>query len=461
MWNHSNNYIERNIVLLDKKYQIFISSTFTDLKSERDNIIKAILEMYHIPIGMEMFSSEDEDQWEIIRRTIDISDYYILILGLRYGSGTSEGISFTQKEYEYALERKIPILAFLLDEQAPLSKDRRDDDLSKINHFRTNVLKNTKMSDFWTNSDELTKKVSISLMKQIMQKPGIGWIRGDQAISPELSGELTQLSKENRNLRDLIKELESKINPRTPKIEITINDLTVDNKFNSYKKLTSPEKIDINNVEKHLKEYITEDEINNYNNDLPSQKQIDEYNTQYEQFYKMKNYSSGLSITICNSGTAKANNLHIDIKFPDGLLIEENDKENEEPKKPIPDTPIQWAQTRYEKTLEVSNNNNIQKRSLLGIRLGDSSINGFMSLSPSEYKMPKIRPITQDWQTYLDGNKLTLKINNLLHTRCRNFDNEYLIVPLSIGKYNVEVSIICEEFETTDKQIVELKVKEI
>lgn len=93
----------------DKKYQIFISSTFKDLQVERDNIIKAILELYHIPIGMEMFSAEDEDQWEIIRRTIDISDYYILILGLRYGSETSEGISFTQKEYEYAIERKIPI----------------------------------------------------------------------------------------------------------------------------------------------------------------------------------------------------------------------------------------------------------------------------------------------------------------------------------------------------------------
>ena len=69
--------------MIDKKYQIFISSTFTDLENERDNIIKAILELYHIPIGMEMFSAEDEDQWEINRRTIDIRDYNVLILGLR------------------------------------------------------------------------------------------------------------------------------------------------------------------------------------------------------------------------------------------------------------------------------------------------------------------------------------------------------------------------------------------
>lgn len=87
------------------KYQVFLSSTYSDLAEERESIIKAILEMYHIPIGMEMFSAEDEDQWEIIRRTIEVSDYYILVLGLRYGSKTSDGISFTQKEYEYALER--------------------------------------------------------------------------------------------------------------------------------------------------------------------------------------------------------------------------------------------------------------------------------------------------------------------------------------------------------------------
>jgi hypothetical protein len=34
---------------MDKKYQIFISSTFDDLKDERDQVIKAILEMGHIP----------------------------------------------------------------------------------------------------------------------------------------------------------------------------------------------------------------------------------------------------------------------------------------------------------------------------------------------------------------------------------------------------------------------------
>ena len=71
---------------MQKKYQIFISSTYEDLKTERQKIQDAILSMYHFPIGMEMFSAGDEDQWKIIQETIDSSDYYVLIIGHRYGS---------------------------------------------------------------------------------------------------------------------------------------------------------------------------------------------------------------------------------------------------------------------------------------------------------------------------------------------------------------------------------------
>ena len=99
--------------MLDKKYQIFISSTYEDLKEERDIVMKTILSMYHIPIGMELFSAGDDDQWGIIKDTIEDSDYYILILGHLYGSETKEGISYTEKKYDYAMDEEIPILTFI------------------------------------------------------------------------------------------------------------------------------------------------------------------------------------------------------------------------------------------------------------------------------------------------------------------------------------------------------------
>lgn len=93
---------------MKKKYQIFISSSYEDLKEERKKVQDTILSMYHFPIGMEMFSAGDKEQWEIIRETIDSSDHHVLIIGYRYGSvieeGEYAGISYTQKEFHYALE---------------------------------------------------------------------------------------------------------------------------------------------------------------------------------------------------------------------------------------------------------------------------------------------------------------------------------------------------------------------
>ena len=101
---------------MDKKYQVFISSTYTDLIEARMKVRDAILSMYHFPVGMELFGAANEEQWQIISETIDSSDYYVLIIGQRYGTLIPEGfpdagISYTEKEFRYALEKGIPILA--------------------------------------------------------------------------------------------------------------------------------------------------------------------------------------------------------------------------------------------------------------------------------------------------------------------------------------------------------------
>ena len=88
---------------MDKRYQIFVSSTFADLQSERRKVIQALMEMDCIPAGMELFPAADEEQWQFIKRVIDDCDYYVMIIGGRYGSLTPEGISYTEQEYDYAI----------------------------------------------------------------------------------------------------------------------------------------------------------------------------------------------------------------------------------------------------------------------------------------------------------------------------------------------------------------------
>src|SRR5437762_5249273 len=103
--------------MMDKKYTIFVSSTQQDLREEREAVAKAILELGHIPIGMEMFSAADEQQWQLIRRQIDQTDYYVVIVAHRYGSMAAD-VSYTEREYEYAITTGVPVLGFVIDDSA-------------------------------------------------------------------------------------------------------------------------------------------------------------------------------------------------------------------------------------------------------------------------------------------------------------------------------------------------------
>ena len=192
---------------MNKKYQVFISSTYEDLKEERDQAIKAILEMGHIPVGMEMFSAGDEEQWQLIARQIEATDYYVIIVGHRYGSETDEGISYTEKEYDYAKECGVPTLGFVIDDKAPWPHDKTDnnaDKKDKLDLFKTKV--KSKLIQFWSSKEDLHGKVSISLIKVMNTHPRIGWTRSNEAIGPEVTKEMSRLSTENADLRNEVEK---------------------------------------------------------------------------------------------------------------------------------------------------------------------------------------------------------------------------------------------------------------
>src|ERR1700680_2418634 len=95
------------------RYQIFVSSTYEDLREERQQATQAILEAGCFPSGMELFPASDDTQWELIKRVIEESDYYIVIVSARYGSLGPEGLSYTEMEYDYAVMKGIPVLGFI------------------------------------------------------------------------------------------------------------------------------------------------------------------------------------------------------------------------------------------------------------------------------------------------------------------------------------------------------------
>lgn len=209
---------------MEKKYQIFISSTYKDLIEARSKVRDAILSMMHFPVGMEMFNAADEEQWEIIQETIDSSDYYVLILGQRYGSviesGSDAGISYTEKEFRYAREKKIPVLVFIIDDDVAIKPEFIEKDpesIKKLADFKTEAKKGRTVQ-WWTNIDELAREVSESLHQQMDRKKRPGWIRGDAFDIEASHAEILSLNKKIRELEQENAELKSQIVKRVPEL---------------------------------------------------------------------------------------------------------------------------------------------------------------------------------------------------------------------------------------------------
>lgn len=187
---------------MDKRYQIFISSTFADLEDERKGIMQAIIELDCFPAGMEMFPATDSEQFEYIKTIIDESDYYVLIVAGRYGSVAEDGVSYTEKEFDYAKKKGIPILAFVKKDINNIVVGKTDQDpkkKDKLNAFRNKAL-DGRMANFWDTADELKYKIHSSLSKQFKTHPRIGWVKGNTIPSYEALEQLSQLQEENKQL---------------------------------------------------------------------------------------------------------------------------------------------------------------------------------------------------------------------------------------------------------------------
>jgi hypothetical protein len=216
-------------MLSQKRYQIFVSSTYEDLKIERQQVAQAILELEHFPAGMEIFPASNEAQWELIKKFIAESDYFIVIIGGRYGSVDSAGLSYTEKEFDYALELDIPTLGFVRKNIETIPANKVDKDKrasSRLQNFRRKI--QTKLCRTWDSPEELGLVVSKSILYATTTQPRVGWVRADLAKSVEeyekineIRNRVDSLEKGNLQLREEKYELEQLVrNSVLPETEL-------------------------------------------------------------------------------------------------------------------------------------------------------------------------------------------------------------------------------------------------
>ncbi|HZM21266.1 MAG TPA: DUF4062 domain-containing protein [Anaerolineales bacterium] len=171
-----------------KKLQVFVSSTYIDLKEERQAAVEAILTAGHIPAGMELFTAGDQSQMDVIKRWINESDVFLLILGGRYGSIEPKSQkSYIHLEYEYAIEQNKPYFAVVisdahLDEKvkAQGSQVLETEHGQKLREFKNIVL--SRMVKFWSSPLEIKLAIYQTLADLRDRNDVVGWVPGNEAL---------------------------------------------------------------------------------------------------------------------------------------------------------------------------------------------------------------------------------------------------------------------------------------
>ena len=156
-------------------YKIFISSTYEDLKEERQRAISTILKLGHIPVSMEFFSSEKGDKWGLMRKRIEECDIYTLMIGSRYGSVDKFGIGYVEKEYSYAKELQMPICVQMLE-----LDETKADDTHRLKKFRE-VITDDQLISPSKDSTEMLTNLSINIANQSLKMPIFsGWVKNSE-----------------------------------------------------------------------------------------------------------------------------------------------------------------------------------------------------------------------------------------------------------------------------------------
>ena len=169
------------------KYHVFIGSTLDDLKAERRELPRIVMELGHIPVTADYLDRDQKNAAQLLQKTIEECDYFIALVAHRYSD--SEGKSGPlAAEYNAAVKKGVPVIALIIDEKARWKSAKMETGAAQIKKLEDFKMKLSRSScDTWVNAAELCQKAQNLLIQEMRLNPRGGWVRAGQAVQPEVA----------------------------------------------------------------------------------------------------------------------------------------------------------------------------------------------------------------------------------------------------------------------------------
>ena len=191
--------------MLDKRYQVFISTSGQEMQPERIILAQTLVGMGFFSWGLEQRTPLST---ALARRQIDDCDYVILLLGSQYGEQSVSGVGYMHLEYIYAVTKQKPIIVFMHEEPAardPSLHDQKPELREKFSEFRKLLQQDVDQVFTYRSLRDLEMAVRLNMPHMLERYPVSGWVRPQN--SQLLHDEIEQLKAK-------IEQLETEVGKR-------------------------------------------------------------------------------------------------------------------------------------------------------------------------------------------------------------------------------------------------------
>lgn len=155
---------------MSEKIKIMISSTIKDLMADRDAAIKAFSEnpMVEIVGATPINAAYSGSPYETTMRLAKQCDFFVLLLGGRFGFDPGEGKSATQLEFEAAYLSDPTKIVVFKKASSESAEKKQSDFINSISEYK---------SGFWVTNYEYTHD-----MKDLLQSVFLDWLRDRASV---------------------------------------------------------------------------------------------------------------------------------------------------------------------------------------------------------------------------------------------------------------------------------------
>ena len=321
-----------------------------------------------------------------------------------------------------------------------------------MKNFREYATK--KLCNFWNSPNELTGYVNAAIYKNTKDNPRKGWIKYTEV--EKLLQQVEQLQAENDRLK-MENSLQKEQIIRVPQININIRKCKFNVPIIEYNGIGTSDcnPLKINDIPREYMKYISENEIVAYNSALPSKDDIEGYNSALK-LYNAKEEEKFLFLPfdVENNGNNPAHHIRIAFDVPDGLVIlrKWTVEHIKLPNSIVPESPLKKAKKLYKKEIENTKHCSMpffssNKLSAIAV---PNYINGLNDIDPQILNVNSSYDIDDTHKT------ITIRIKQLQHESQYSFNNDIMILPLSTGEFDIKANIMCDEYESSQTQIIHI-----